>query len=259
VPDLPDLATFAAVFADRRFIAAVAVAALAGVVRGFSGFGSALIYVPLVAAIYDPRLATVCYILMDYPCTVPIALRAVPQCRWREIVPAIVAAAVAVPIGTQVQLASDPVLLRWAMAGLVLVFLVLIATGWRYRGKAGAPAAAVAGFASGIAGGAAQMSGPPMILYWLGTAQAAALVRANLLVFFLLLGSMLILSYAVQGLVTADPVALAVLLWPAYLLALYVGARWFRGASDLTYRRIAYAIVALAALVSVPVFDGILR
>jgi uncharacterized membrane protein YfcA len=30
---------------------------LAGAARGFSGFGSALIYVPLISAIYDPRTA----------------------------------------------------------------------------------------------------------------------------------------------------------------------------------------------------------
>ena len=47
---LPDSSLFAAAMADRRFLAALAVAALSGVVRGFSGFGSALIYMPLVAA-----------------------------------------------------------------------------------------------------------------------------------------------------------------------------------------------------------------
>jgi len=36
---------FTAVVADRRFIAAVAISALSGLVRGFSGFGSALIYI----------------------------------------------------------------------------------------------------------------------------------------------------------------------------------------------------------------------
>ena len=44
-----------------------------------------------------------------------------------------------------------------------------------------------------------------------------------------------------------------------YFAALTLGARLFRGASELTYRRIAYAIVALAALVSLPLFDGMLR
>jgi uncharacterized membrane protein YuzA (DUF378 family) len=58
---------------------------------------------------------------------------------------------------------------------------------------------------------------------------------------------------------TAKPIALAVLLWPVYILALFVGVRAFHGASEATYRRIAYAIVMLAAVVSLPLFDRLLH
>ena len=44
-----------------------------------------------------------------------------------------------------------------------------------------------------------------------------------------------------------------------FFLATAIGAKYFHGASDVLYRRIAYAIIALAALVSLPVFDGFLR
>lgn len=257
--ELPDLSTFSALVTDRRFYAAAAFAALAGIVRGFSGFGSALIQVPLISAIYDPRLATVSYILMDLPCTLPFALRAIPECQWREVLPAIVAAAIAVPLGTYVQTASDPILLRWAMAAFVMCFLALVVSGWRYRGRPGTLPASVAGFLSGFAGGAAQMSGPPLILYWLGIPGRVAIVRANLLVFFLLLGTTLVVSYVVQAVITPLAIAIAMLLWPLYLIALFIGARWFRVASDVGYRRVAYVIVALAALVSLPLFDGWLR
>jgi hypothetical protein len=61
----PDYALFAAAVEDRRFWAALAIAILAGVVRGFSGFGSALIYIPLVAAAYSPPVAAVTLLLID--------------------------------------------------------------------------------------------------------------------------------------------------------------------------------------------------
>jgi hypothetical protein len=44
-----------------------------------------------------------------------------------------------------------------------------------------------------------------------------------------------------------------------FFVATTIGARFFHGASDLLYRRIAYAIIALAALVSLPLFDTWLR
>ena len=42
----PDSAAFAATIADPRFVLALAISVLAGLVRGFSGFGSALVYAP---------------------------------------------------------------------------------------------------------------------------------------------------------------------------------------------------------------------
>jgi hypothetical protein len=40
---------------------------------------------------------------------------------------------------------------------------------------------------------------------------------------------------------------------------MWVGVRFFHAASATTYRWVAYVIVALAALVSLPLFDGVVR
>ena len=51
----PDSALFTEAVHDPRFFIALAIAILAGAVRGFSGFGSAQIYIPLIAAVYSPE------------------------------------------------------------------------------------------------------------------------------------------------------------------------------------------------------------
>jgi uncharacterized protein len=38
-----------------------------------------------------------------------------------------------------------------------------------------------------------------------------------------------------------------------------LGSYFFHGASDRLYRAIAYVIIALAAVVSLPIFDSIIR
>ncbi len=256
---LPDSAAFLAVLQHGSFIAAALVAVIAGVVRGFSGFGAALIYVPLTAAIYTPQVAVASFVLIDFTCTVPYAVRAFGHCRWRELFPAFATAFVVAPLGTLTQAELSPVVLRWGMAMVVLSFVILLASGWRYPGKPSTPAAMGAGAVSGFFGGAAQLSGPPMIIYWLSSPTTAAFVRANMIVYLLLIALTMAGNYAWHGLMTAQPIALAVLLCPVYILALWLGARMFHGASDQTYRRIAYAIVALAALASMPLFDSFLH
>ena len=257
--EFPTAATFAAVAAEPRFIGAAAVAVLAGVVRGFSGFGSALIYVPLMSAIYEPRIATVSFVIPDYFSSAPYLVQAFRHCHWRAVLPAFLAAALAVPFGTMTQMSADPDLLRWGMAVFVALFVILLAAGWRYPGPTGTGGAIGAGMLSGFAGGATQMSGPPLILFWLGSSDPAAMIRANLMACLGLIGLLLCVSYIVQGLVTAQPIAIAVMLWPAYVLSVVAGARWFRGTSDRGYRRVGYAIIAASAVVSLPIFDTWLR
>jgi uncharacterized membrane protein YfcA len=259
VIEFPTAATFYDAVTEPRFVAAVGAAFLAGVVRGFSGFGSALIYVPLMSAFYSPPIATASFVIADYFSSAPYMVQSFRHCRWRAVTPAFLAGAATVPLGTLLQKTADPYYLRWGMAAFVMLFVVILASGWRYRGPQGAAGAAGAGALSGIAGGATQMSGPPLILFWLSSPHPAAVVRFDLMACLALIGLTLCISYAVQGLFTATPIAIAVMIWPLYMLSVFLGARWFRGTSDRGYRRAAYLIIAVSALISMPIFDSWLR
>ena len=172
--------------------------------RGFSGFGSALIYMPLVAAVYDPRVAAVTLLLIDFIGAAPFAVRAVGQCTWREVLPIWIAAAIGDPVRHDALLVVDPTILRWFIALLVLALLGVLMSGWRYRGRPRLPVTLGVGLFSGFGGGAVQIAGPAVIIYWLGGDNPAARVRANLLVYFLLTDAMLCVSYFVQDLFTAE-------------------------------------------------------
>ena len=257
--DLLDWSSFAAVAGEPRFVAAVLISVLAGLVRGFSGFGSALIYIPLVSAVYEPRIAAATLLLIDFVSSLPFSIREFPRCNWREVAPITIVAAIMSPIGTLALIFADPVLLRWVISALVLVLLAVLASGWRYHGKPTLPAMAAVGAVSGLGSGAVQIAGPPVIIFWLSGREKAPTVRANLMVFFILISVASFASYLAQGLIAHDVVVLSLLLGVPYLVALWAGVRFFHLASDTTYRRIAYGIVAVSALVSVPLFDNFIR
>ena len=259
VNDLLDPTLFAAVIADRRFAVAAVIALVSGAARGFSGFGSAMIYIPLVAAVYDPRIAAATLVLIDLVCAFPLAVRAVRHCNWREVIPISIAAAVAVPVGTWVLLVADPVMLRWVIASVVIVLLAVMVSGWRYHGRPHLLATVGVGLLSGVGSGAVQIAGPPVIIYWLGGAGQAAFVRANLMVYFTFIDVIGVAAYSQQGLFTREVVVLSLLLGLPFVLAMVAGAYWFRAASERSFRRIAYAIIAVSALVSLPIFDRFLR
>ena len=213
--DLIDYSAFAAVIADPRFIAAVMVSALSGLVRGFSGFGSALIYIPLVSAIYEPRVAATTLLLIDFTSSAPFSIREFSRCNWREVAPITIVASLMNPIGTLALVFADPIVLRWVISVLVLVLLAVLISGWRYHGKPTLPAMAAVGTVSGLGSGAVQIAGPPVIIFWLGGRDDARTVRANLMVFFILISVTACVTYFTQGLFTANVRGAVALPWPA--------------------------------------------
>jgi uncharacterized protein len=259
VLDLPDSETFATVLADRRLMLALAIAALSGAVRGFSGFGSALIYVPLMSAVYGPRIAAATFLVVDFATGAAFALRVLRDCNWREVLPLAAAAAVAAPFGTLILIFADPVMLRWMISLVVLLMVIVLASGWRYHGTPLLPITLGVGLLAGLLGGAVQISGPPVIVYWLGGSSEARVMRANFVVYFALTAIVLVVTYLSRGLITAEVLALALMLGPVHILAIAAAAPLFHRASGQTYRRVAYVIMTLAAVVSMPLFDAWLR
>jgi uncharacterized protein len=144
----------------------------------------------------------------------------------------------------------DPLLLRWFICALVLIALATLAAGWRYHGKPTTSASVTVGVLAGFGAGAAQIGAPPLLVYWLGGQNSAATVRANIMVYFIMQGALSVIAYIYSALFTVETVALSVLLGVPFAVLLTVGARWFHGASDEVYRRVA-------GLISLPLFDGL--
>ncbi|MBX9840938.1 MAG: sulfite exporter TauE/SafE family protein [Xanthobacteraceae bacterium] len=257
--DLPTSETFAAALAEPRIYAAMAVAALAGVTRGFSGFGGAMVYMPLVSAIYDPRIAAVTVLLVDLVAATPFAIPELRRCTWREVGPLSIAMAAGLPLGVWLLVVLDPIVLRWCIAIVVLSLVPMLASGWRYHGPPRLPLTLGVGLFSGVSGGAVLIAGPPVILYWLGGGNSPKVLRANLMVLFMICDVLLVAIFGHQGMFEPRPLALSLLLGVPYLVGMGIGAYFFQGASDKLYRTIAYAIITLAAIVSLPVLDSILR
>lgn len=230
-----------------------------GVVRGFAGFGAGMIFMPVASTLMDPRLAAATFLVVDSLITLPIVFRSARICNWKTVMPAVIGAALFVPAGTYVLAVTDTLTLRWALSGVVIVLLGLLATGWRYKGTPTVAVSLGVGASAGFLGGVSQISGPPVVAFWLSGPENPAIIRANLMVFFTLGSVMTYVAYAIGGFFSLDVFRLLIAAAPAYALAIYIGARGFGKASPMLYRAVAYGLIALAALTSLPVLDGLLR
>jgi uncharacterized membrane protein YfcA len=242
--------------AAPELAATLAVALLAGLARGFSGFGSALIFIPLASATLGPRLAAPLLMLVDNLTTFPLIPAAWRRADRGEVASLVAGALVGAPLGTWLLLHLDAETLRWGMCVLAIAMLALLASGWRYHGRPALPLSLAVGAASGLLSGAAQMGGPPVVAYWLGGAIPAARVRANIMLFFAASGVISAVTYLVSGLLTPAVLLLTVLVAPAYALGIWGGSHLFGLASEASFRRACFVLIALAALLGLPVWEG---
>jgi uncharacterized membrane protein YfcA len=240
--------------AEPPFWIAALAALVAATIRGFSGFGAGLVFMPVGAACFGPKAAAGILFLIDTILILPFVAKAVRIVDWREILPLGLAAIVTVPAGAMVLLYLDPIPLRWGLSLAILVSVGLLAAGWRYRGPTRLWLSAIVGGSAGFLSGAAQIPGPPVLIYWLGREVVSATMRANAIVFFCFTTIISGVAFAIGGIFTAEVMARSLALFPVYAAGMFIGSRLFGLASEASYRRIAYASIVFVALVSLPVF-----
>lgn len=240
-------------------IAICAIALISGIARGFSGFGSALIFMPLASSIAAPRLVAALLLVIDFVGATPLIPNAWKQADRKATAIMALGALVGVPVGTWFLTRLEPVTTRWIISGFVFALLLLLLSGWRYRGKDHAAISIGIGGLAGFCSGLAQTGGPPIVGYWLGRPIASVIQRANILLFFAASDFFSLVSYAMSGLITADSIRFSMVVGPVYGLGVWLGALLFGRASEKLFRAICYALIAAAVLIGLPALDGVLR
>lgn len=234
------------VLADRRLLAAALATAIAGLMRGYSGFGTAVILAPVYSLLWGPRAGVPVMLLMELLVSLQLLPGAIKDAEKRVVLPLGGAAAVATPFGAWILLTADGEALRRFIGGFVLIFGLLLMSGWRYHGSRPLPLNIAVGTMAGLLKGSTGMSGPPVILYLLAGLEEAKRHRANLILFFATIAVVSVIPPVLGGLVDLPVwVRLAVLL-PVMAISVPIGARLFRVVPDRLYRPFAMGVLLVA-------------
>jgi uncharacterized membrane protein YfcA len=230
------------------FLIAAAVAIVAGMVRGFAGFGAAMLMTPVFTALHGPAIGISLCMLLEIAVALPLLPRAIQYVDWRRIGLLMVAAVFGAPLGNLVLTAVAPEPMRWAISAIVLSAVALLASGWRFRGEWRAPVTLGIGATSGFLNGLSGMAGPPIAFYYLAGNETATRVRANLTTYFIFVDLAALAVFLARGLVHWDTAVLGLYLTPAVIAGGLLGERLFPLASESFYRRLALALLVGVAI-----------
>ncbi|PVA09793.1 hypothetical protein DC366_11775 [Pelagivirga sediminicola] len=228
--------------------------AVAGVVRGFSGFGSALIFVP-VAGIFLPPVHVIAIIaLVEVASIAALVPRAWGQADRRQVGLLVLAALPTIPLGLIVMDALDATLVRWVVAGFAGGTLAALVLGWRFSASVGVGITLAIGAAAGFMGGMTGLTGPVVVLFYLAARQSARTVRANTILFLGALDLAIVVNLGLRGFDDFSILWLGAILAVPYFIAMMVGQALFHPEHERLYRRAALGVIALSVLVGLPVW-----
>jgi uncharacterized protein len=230
---------------------AAAIVIVAGLVRGFTGFGGILVMAPPFAHLFGPEETVAIVLILSFISQFQLMPEALAVWRWREILPIAAAATVMLPAGAYVLTTVNPETMKTVIAAAVLICALALMSGWRYSGPPRWWMSLGAGGLSGVMTTSIGAGGPPVILYLMAGPNAPRAVRGSIIVYFALVDTVAIAALTLFGAVQAGTFVRAGLLAPPLMLAAYLGTRAFRVAPVALFRAIALGIVLVSAGVSV--------
>ena len=247
------------ILADPAFQTVLLAVVVGGIARGFAGFGTGMIVIPIAAAMYSPQVALIFMVVMDsWPSTLP-TFQARHKVQWREVLPILFGFILALPLGIAFIKYGDPITLRWFISTIILVAVSVLWSGWQYRGRRDFPISAGVGAMCGFLGGSTQIPAPPAIIYWMATRTGAGIVRANILMLFMITEFVSMGGYWLGGLFSWDAALKGILASPVYFISIMIGSALFKLASEKIYRTITFVLILCSAVLSLPLLDGVLR
>ena len=221
-----------------------------GFVSGLAGFGTALMALGIWLYVVPPATAVtlvlICSIIAQ-TWTMPSIWRSID---FRLVWPFLVGGLAGVPFGTVLVAYADPRLFKLCVGVLLLVFPTALyfdrrPMAVRFGGKV---ADGGIGFAGGVLGGLAGLSGPVPILWASVRGWGKDERRAVFQTFNWTILTAALCAQAGAGLITRETVWLALLVLPATIGGAWLGARTYHALSDGNFRDVVLGLLFLSGV-----------
>ena len=235
---------------SQQIVIVFAGALAGGLVNGLTGFGTALTVLGIWLYAIPPTAAATLVILcssISQLQTLPMIWRTI---RWEYVLAFVAPGLLGVPIGTLLLPHIEPRMFKIAIGVFLVVYTsyvlarrVTIEMKW-----GGAFADSVVGFAGGVLGGIAGLSGVLPVVWTDMRGWTKEHRRGVIQIFNMAILSLALVSHAVSGLLTRQVAAAAIVALPGTIGGAWLGAFVYRRLHDHSYQRVIMALLLISGL-----------
>ena len=225
-----------------------ATALVAGVVRGFSGFGGPALMALVLTQFYSPLSVLTKVMIIDAVSFLLLVPSTAREFNRRVFAIVTLATLAGLPFGTYLLLEMDPLVVKRAVAAAVAACVVVMLLGRGFRAPPSVAVHIAVGVLAGVVLGATYIALVVMIFFFSLPASGAE-SRANAVYWGLVISAVLIATHVVLDNITAQDLWRATLVGVFYLAGTAGGAWYFRRSGERGFRRaVLWLLLGLAAV-----------
>lgn len=220
----------------------------AGIIRGYSGFGFAIIAIIGMNLFFEPQQSVVIVLALDLICSIGLWRKAVQQADFQILKSLIIGAAMGIPIGYSVLLLIPADVLKFLICLGILGLAMLLFSEVRLLKTDGGRAKIGYGVVSGICTSSASAGGPIVIYYMLSSQLSPHTQRATLILFFIISDLLACSALLMGGMVDTHILKTVLMLTLPALIAVRIGQALFYRKPPQSLKSFALPVIIVVAV-----------
>jgi len=222
----------------------------ASVVRGFTGFGLALVAVPLLQFMMPVTDTAVFIAMINFIFSLLYYRRSKRVINNQPLGVMALWTGAGVAAGTLVLKYINPAFIQLGWGILILFIVFALCRGVDFHIRSDKTAFTLSGLLGGLLSGATGITGPPVAVILSSMKTPKEKFNAIISVFILFAVSYALVFYLITGLVRQEILLLALCSVPALLAGLYTGDRLVARISQNTFTNIVYIVLVIMGLIT---------
>jgi len=220
------------------FVAVSLIIFLASFVQGFSGFGFALVSIPLLTMIIDIKSAISLGALCGLTINPYLVIKYRNNFHYRDLVKLIIGALIGIPAGVIFLSDADPAIIKIILSSVIIIYVTFALFAIKKIITLPKQIEYFVGLISGLLGGALNTNGPPIMIYMNLTIKDKTQKKSLIIGYFFITSLIIVTSHSVTGLINQIVFINYLKVFIFIILGLLLGELLFNKINEKSYDRI---------------------
>ena len=233
------------------FLFALGIGFAGGLMQGYTGWGGAMLMMPLMTLVYPPIDALALLVVGGLLISAQLSPAAIKGCDWKNMRGLLLTLVLLTPLGSMILLHTDPNFVRNIIGGVLVSVSIVVLSGWQYQGRRGGISTVLFGGIAGIVNGFAGLGSPILAIYIMAFPGRANTQRYNLIIATGLIIFTIMIIFSLNGVMVWNLIFTGILLAPTQMIGASLGARIFAYAPQEYFKKITLILILILGLATI--------